>query len=256
MRHVLRRYKYTDPSLYSPLDLQLNNQQIYLQSSIFKMQEKSAKDMYIEVSIQAIPEQLDLSGSQSFSLQLHVTLRQAPKPILLYKQDTILQHSTALHEGGIDFLPYGDVNNEDSKPVGRASIHICRIGGPARPYDEDYLLFMEPDTPKVIDLPFNDLEFNTSGLEMGKMYAAVVPASHKVTWWRWATLDEMRNGTPRECQEPSIINNVFSNMRKWWTQNYNVEDIPILPEEEQLCIRQVENGAIFYCVGPTAGKEG
>lgn len=124
------------------------------------MQEKSAKDMSIEVSTRPIPEHLDLSGLQPFSLQLHVTLRHAPQPILLYKQDTILQHSTALHEGGIDFLPCRDSNNKDSKPVGRASIHICRIGGPARPYNQDYLLFMEPDTPTVIDLPFNDLEFN------------------------------------------------------------------------------------------------
>lgn len=220
------------------------------------MQEKGAKDMYMEVSIRPIPEQLDLSGLRSFSLQLQVTLRHAPKPILLYKEDTILQHSTALHEGGIDFLPCGDVDNEKSRPVGRASIHICRIGGASRPYDEGYLLFMEPDTPKVIHLLFCDLEFNASGLETGGKYVAVVPANHRATWWRWATLDEVRNGTPRECQEPSTISNVLSNVMKWWTRNYDVENVPILPEDERLPIQQAaEKGAIFYCVGDASERK-
>lgn len=231
---------------------QLNNQQ----SSNYKMQEKNAEDTYIEVSIRAIPEQLDLSGLQPFSLQLHVTLRHASKPILLYKQDTIFELSTALHEGGIEFYPCGDVNNEDSKPVGRGTIHICVFGGASRPYYEGYLLFLEPDTPKVINLPFRDLEFNAEGLETGGMYEAVVPAGHEATWWRRATLDEVRNGTPRECREPYAISKVLSNLRKWWTQNYDVKNVPTLPEEERLPIRQAaEKGAIFDCVGDASDRK-
>ena len=212
------------------------------------MEEEKTRDMYIEVSIRAIPEQLDMSGLQPFSLQLHVTLRHAPKPILLYKENTILQYSTAIHEGGIDFLPCEDRKTEDSKPVGRATINILRISGPWRPPDKSCLLFLEPDTPKVIDIPFHDRQFDTDGLETGETYKAVVPAGHKVTWWRWATLAEVRNGMPRECQEPSIISTFLSNVKKWWTKNYDVEGVPVLPKEERLSIRQAGNGAIFNCV--------
>lgn len=243
---MLLRYKYTQPLTLLATESQLNNQQ----SSIFKMDENRGKDGYIEVSIRPIPEQLDLSGQQSFSLQLHVTLRHAPKPILVYKQDTIFELSTALHEGGIEFYPCGDVNNQDSKPVGRGTIHICVFGGASRPYDRGYLLFLEPDTPRVIDLPFSDLEFNAEGLKTGEMYAAFVPAGHKATWWRWATLDEVQTGTPRECREPYAIIKVLLNLRKWWTRNCDVENVPILPEEKRLPIRQAaEMGATFFCVG-------
>lgn len=44
-------------------------------------------------------------------------------------------------------------------------------------------------------------------------------------------------------------------MRRWWTQSCDVEDVPILPEEEQLFIREVDNGGAFYCVGDAGDKK-
>jgi hypothetical protein len=186
---------------------------------------------YLTAVLRAPVPELDLSGSQPFSLELVVTLY-ASKPILLYTADTFLSPPAALRQGGIIFVR----QQSDSKPEPRSTIDVNRGHGPDRPWSPNNLLTLEPETPARIQIPFNSrspsiasqgghfdfrLWMSTATFQTGIAYKAVLPSAVKVSWWRWATQGEGNDS----------------------------ESVPVLPEEEQLAVYVVDDDATFTCVG-------
>jgi hypothetical protein len=191
--------------------------------------DQTRKSPYLTAVLHAPVQELDLSSSRPFSLELVVTLH-ASNPILLYTADTFLSPPAALRQGGISFVrKHGDSNLEP-----RSTVHVNRGHGPYRPWLPNSLLTLEPHTPTQIQIPFNSrspsasgahfdfrLWISTATFQTGVAYKAVLPSAVKVSWWRWVTQGE---------------------------NNYE-EEVPVLPEEEQLPIRVVDSDVSFTCVG-------
>jgi hypothetical protein len=84
---------------------------------------------YLTAAFHASDAELDLSGLQTFRLELVVTLH-ASKPVILYVAETFLSPSVALLQGGIVFVRQG----EDPRPKPRSTIDTNRGNGTDRPW--------------------------------------------------------------------------------------------------------------------------
>jgi hypothetical protein len=212
---------------------------------------QTPKSPYLTAALHASDTELDMSGSRPFSLELVVTLH-ALEPIILYTDDTFLMPRTALHQGGIDFFRIGS----DEGPVGRSTIYVNKGNGPYRSWSS--LLTLQPETPTVIHIPFNSqrpstapkdghfdaqLWINASSFETGNTYKAVIPSAVKISWWRWE-----KQGKVSWWQWAT--RGTVSWLR-WAIQGKgdDEEDVPVLPEEEQLSICVVDTNVTFTCIG-------
>lgn len=197
--------------------------------------EQTLKRPYLTAVLRAPEPELDLSGSQPFSLELVVTLH-ASEPVLLYTADTFLSPLAALRQGGIDFVRKGS----DSKPEPRSTIDVNRGHGPDRPWLPTSFLTLQPETPTLIHVPFYSrspsiaskdghfdlrLWLSTATFQTGNAYKAVLPSAVKVSWWRWAA-----QGKDNDNDD-------------------NNEGVPLMEEEEQLPIYVFDDDVTFTCVG-------
>lgn len=215
-----------------------------------------AIEPYLTAELLAPQAELDMSGKTPFRLQIAVTLH-AQNPAICYFKDTFLWPQTALREPGIKFVKQGG----DDKPIPRSYVSVCTFGGINRPWNPECCLFLTPGEPVLIDVPFGSLKpaaeqeegFNlrmcltTSGLETGCSYEAALPGTTKISWWRWASQDEVKKRVqvkPRTSFAASI------GARFWTTNKDDDEDVvPVLPEEQQLPVVVSGDEVVFACVG-------
>lgn len=215
-----------------------------------------ATEPYLTAELLAPQAELDTSGKTPFRLQISVTLR-AQNPAICYFKDTFLWPQTALREPGIKFVKQGG----DGEPIPRSYVSVCTFGETNRPWDPKCCLFLIPGEPLIIDIPFGSFDpaakqeegfnlrmcFTTSGLETGCSYEAALPGPTKISWWRWATKDEVVRRVqvkPRTSFAASI------GARLWMTNKNDEEDVvPIAPEEQQLPVLISGDKVVFACVG-------
>ncbi|KAH9865336.1 hypothetical protein J1614_008919 [Plenodomus biglobosus] len=186
-------------------------------------------------------------------VKLHAT-----KPILLYTANTFLSPAAALRQGGIQFVRQGG----DSKPELRGTIDVNKGNGPDRPWATDEFLVVEPESPTIIRISFGSqglaassatkhfdhrLWMDTSTFVTDESYKAVLPPGVKVSWWRWASPQEVQNHMPDQMEGFSAA---CVAVRQWWNDKDNdAGGVPVLSDEEQVPICVDEAGVTFTCVG-------
>ena len=189
---------------------------------------------YLTATLESSQGELDLSGVQSFSMDIVVTLH-APRAVTLYTADTLLSPSVTLRQGGIEFVHDGQLEP-------RNTIDVNHGHGPHRPWTG--LLRLKPDLPTVISVPFGSpqrqqlsensdlrLWMNTHSFKTGETYKATLPSGSKVSWWRY---------------EYGIFGDVWFALESWWKRN---QDVPVCPIEQQLTIHTKGDGVVFKCKG-------
>lgn len=135
--------------------------------------------------------------------------------------------------------------------------------GPTRLLDSSSGLYLQPNTPIVFDIPFNDtrhkhhdtfcdlrLYMVAHGFETGGTYKAALPTDRKLSWWRWANSWEIAEQGPESSTMMAAMKSTVKQAITWWTgDNEAKQGVPVLPENEQLPIYIEGDGVVFSCVG-------
>jgi hypothetical protein len=208
---------------------------------------------HITVSLHANQDRLKLSGDAAFEFEIIATLH-AEKAILMYIADTVLSPVAALLEGGIEYKRHGEAT-----PVGGIVRHVNTGGRSIRTWHAENFTVLEPGVPKAIRIPLGaskslprdqfDLRFwmNTMSFKAVETYDALLPETKKITWWRYATAEEIKTGAPAP---PSSLSALTSAIKSWWNgTRSNDQGVPILPEKEQLSVIADGNSVSFTTTG-------
>lgn len=217
--------------------------------------DKSAAEPYLEATLEAPQTELDLSGATPFSLKIIVTLH-AQDPVLCYVADTFLWPQTALRESGIIFTKL----DSHPEPVKRSTAFINTGNFTDRPWLVDHYRLLEPQNPISIDVPFGSrrglgahppefdvrLWITTSGFETGGSYEAELPANGLISWWCWASEDELAE--PGQKEPKDLIKMPYGGSTSA-SKNDMDDGVPVLPNEQQMRIRTSGDKVDFICFG-------
>lgn len=217
---------------------------------------------HLSVSLIAPQTELDLNGRHPFHLHLSVVL-QAEGPVLLYTADTFLSPQAALRQGGLNFSRTSSTSPSDKQPLPRSTVNVNRGSGTSRPADPSHFLILEPEKPKVIEIPFGshkeltsasfDVRFwtTTSAFAAGETYEVSMPSTCKVTWWRWTSPEESKPGDASSLLPGYEAHGVVDSSQSWWsgTGDGEGEGVPVLPNDEQMPIIPSGGSVSFTCVG-------
>lgn len=176
-----------------------------------------ATEPYLEATLDAPQTELDLSGRTPFRLSISATLH-AQSPLLCYVADTFLWPQNALRAGGINFTKL----SSQPRPVKRSTVSINTGNFSDRPWLVNHCLLFSPQKAVIIDVPFGSLRgmgtyppafdvrfwITTSGFETACSYEATLPDTGMISWWRWASVDELAG--------PSQIRESYRRSPSWW----------------------------------------
>jgi len=218
--------------------------------------EEGATEPYLEATLEAPQAELDLSGATPFCLRITATLH-AQSPILCYVPDTFLWPQTALRKAGFIFTKL----DNHPQPVKRSTVSINTGNFTDRPWHLDHCLLFQPQKPITIDVPVGSLrgmgahplEFDvrlwitTSGFETGCSYEATLPATGMLSWWRWASVDEL--AAPSQGEAKDLIVDLPYGGSLSAGKNDLGDGVPVLPKDQQLRIYTSRNKVGFTCHG-------
>ncbi|CAD0090799.1 unnamed protein product, partial [Aureobasidium vineae] len=201
--------------------------------TITKMQ-STRSEPYITAVLHGAQTELDLSGSNSFSLTISLTLH-AEAPVICYlgDDDNFFVSDNALADVGIVLLS------------SESGLHL------------------KPNIPITFDIPFNgskqkqgDSSFDirlymvAHGFETGGTYEAALQTGRKIFWWRYASFWETE-GQQREVSAITAgVRAAVKSAVSWWTGDKECEQgVPVLPREQQMPIYIEGENVVFSCVG-------
>lgn len=229
---------------------------------LIRIMESLMPEPHLTAALEASQAELDMSGATPFYLKIIVTLH-AQKPLLCYVADTFLWPQNALRKGGINFAKLGS----DSQQVQRSTVSINTGNFTERPWDVDHCLLLHPGKPVSIRIPFGSqagtrahptdfdvrLWVTTSGFETGSSYEATLPATGTISWWRWASLDEVVEYGKKKSEKLFRTSLSLSGSSSTGKDGITASGVPVLPKEQQLTICGSGDKVVFTCLGRPVG---